>query len=71
MSALRRGTGPDTDGFAPRTGVQATNSIYLLSSTPQDNPDSKTKIPIVKKGGSFVIEANFVTRALSGFARQV
>ena len=35
------------------------------------NPDSKVRIPVVKKGGSFVIEADFVMPAVSGFARQV
>ena len=35
------------------------------------NNESKVKIPIVKKGGSFVIEARFVKKALQeGFQRQ-
>ena len=34
-----------------------------------ENIATKVKIPIKKKGGSFVIEANFVKRA-TGFARQ-
>jgi hypothetical protein len=36
-----------------------------------ENKDSKVKIPIIKKGGSFVIEARFVKKVLQeGFQRQ-
>lgn len=54
--------------------VEKGNQVVLSSRENESfilNPETKVKIPVVKKGGSFVIEAHFMKKGQrSGFARQ-
>lgn len=54
--------------------VKTGNQVVLSSRENESfilNPETKVKIPVVKKGGSFVIEAHFMKQGeRSDFARQ-
>ena len=58
--------------LAVRRLVEKGNRVVLSAGEGESyiqNVNSKIKIPIKKKGGSFVIEANFVKKAMD-FARR-
>jgi hypothetical protein len=57
--------------LAVRRLVERGNTVVLSESESYiENKAAKIKIPLVKKGGSFVLEARFVMN-VAGFARQV
>ena len=58
--------------LAVRRLVEKGNKVVLAAGDGESyiyNVETRRKVPIKKKGGSFVIEANFVKKA-TGFARQ-